>query len=65
MNIQKIITLFAFTFFSHSIFAEEVVGQKDKKFSMTSLTVNVCDSVAFKNEDTFFHHKSVFHVSFS
>ncbi|MFW5444145.1 MAG: plastocyanin/azurin family copper-binding protein [Methylococcaceae bacterium] len=56
MNIQKIIILFVFTLFSHAIFAEEVVGQKDKKFSMASLTVNVGDSVSFKNEDAFFHN---------
>ncbi|HEX7636079.1 MAG TPA: plastocyanin/azurin family copper-binding protein [Noviherbaspirillum sp.] len=32
------------------------VLQKDKKFSQTSLTVKVGDSVSFKNEDPFMHN---------
>ena len=32
------------------------VAQKDKKFSQAKLTVNVGDSVSFKNEDAFAHN---------
>lgn len=32
------------------------VAQKDKKFSQKALTVNVGDSVSFKNEDSFAHN---------
>lgn len=32
------------------------VAQKDKKFSQKALTLNVGDSVSFKNEDPFVHN---------
>ena len=32
------------------------ITQKDKKFSQSTLTVNVGDSVNFKNEDPFTHN---------
>jgi plastocyanin len=37
--------------------AEEfVVGQKNKEFSTTMLTIKVGDSVSFRNDDPFFHN---------
>lgn len=46
-----------FTLFSASVIAETFeVGQKDKAFTQTSLTVKVGDTVSFKNEDPFFHN---------
>ncbi len=37
-------------------FAEPVVAQKDKKFSVEKLEVKVGDSVEFRNDDPFFHN---------
>ena len=56
MNIKKILVLLILTLFGNTAFAGEVVTQKDKKFSVASLTVNVGDTVDFKNEDSFFHN---------
>lgn len=54
MNL-KILVLLTLTLFASTTFSE-VVSQKDKKFSIDSLTVNVGDTVDFKNEDSFFHN---------
>ncbi len=35
---------------------EHVVGQKGKKFSASTLAVKVGDTVAFRNDDPFFHN---------
>jgi len=32
------------------------IGQKDKAFTQSAVTVKVGDSVSFKNEDPFFHN---------
>jgi Plastocyanin len=38
-------------------FADEVeVGQKDKKFSISEISIKVGDSVKFTNNDPFFHN---------
>lgn len=34
----------------------QVVGQKDKKFTVDSLEIKVGDTVRFRNEDPFFHN---------
>lgn len=36
--------------------AEHQVTQKDKKFSLATLTVKVGDVISFKNEDSFAHN---------
>lgn len=36
--------------------AQHVVGQKDKAFSVRTLKVKVGDTVAFRNDDPFFHN---------
>lgn len=36
--------------------AENVVSQKDKKFSTDKLTVKAGDEVKFRNDDPFFHN---------
>ena len=56
MNVKKIIFPLALMLFGNTVVAGEVVSQKDKKFSTESLTVNVGDTVEFKNEDSFFHN---------
>jgi len=56
MNIKRIVLPLVLMLFGNTTFAGEVVGQKDKQFSVASLTVNVGDSVEFKNEDSFFHN---------
>lgn len=33
-----------------------VVGQKDKAFTLETLSIKVGDTVSFKNEDPFFHN---------
>lgn len=35
---------------------EHVVTQKDKAFSVKTLTIKVGDSVSFRNDDPFFHN---------
>jgi len=40
---------------------EYTVGQKDKKFTEKTLTLNVGDAVRFENQDPFFH--SIFSLS--
>jgi len=43
--------------FAASVQAEEfVVGQKDKSFSVKTLKIKVGDTVAFRNDDSFFHN---------
>ncbi len=56
MNLKKLTLSLALILFGNTVIAGEVVGQKDKQFSVKSLTVNVGDSVEFKNEDSFFHN---------
>ncbi len=56
INIKKILIPFALMTFGSTALAGEVVAQKDKRFSVDSLTVSVGDSVEFKNEDSFFHN---------
>lgn len=36
--------------------AEHTVGQKNKDFTVSSLTISVGDKVHFKNEDSVFHN---------
>ena len=36
--------------------AEHVVGQKDKAFTMSHLKIKVGETVAFRNDDPFFHN---------
>ena len=56
MNLKKIIFPLALMLFGSTAIAGEVIGQKNKKFSIDNLTVNVGDTVEFKNEDSFFHN---------
>ena len=43
--------------FAAAVQAEEfVVGQKDKSFSVKTLKIKVGDTVAFRNDDSFFHN---------
>ena len=56
MNIRKIIIPLIFMLYGNTAIAGEVVSQINKKFSIESLTVNVGDTVEFKNEDSFFHN---------
>ena len=56
MNLKKIIFPLALMLFGNIAIAGEVIGQKNKKFSIDNLTVNVGDTVEFKNEDSFFHN---------
>ena len=56
MNLKKIIFPLALVLFGNTAIAGEVIGQKNKKFSIDNLTVNVGDTVEFKNEDSFFHN---------
>ncbi len=61
MNVKTPIFLLVLMLFGNSAIAGEVIGQKDKKFSIESLTVNVGDTVECKNEESFF--QNVFSVS--
>ena len=56
MNLKKTIFPLALMLIGNTAFAGEVIGQKNKKFSIETLTVNVGDTVEFKNEDSFFHN---------
>lgn len=56
MCLKKIIILLALLLFGSNVIAGEVIRQKNKKFSIESLTINIGDSVEFKNEDSFFHN---------
>ena len=57
---KKIISLTAMTVLALSSFttqaAEYTVGQKDKKFTQSSLDIKVGDTVKFLNEDPFSHN---------
>jgi len=55
MNIR--IYLLATLLIALPAFADEVeVGQKDKKFSISEISIKVGDSVKFTNNDPFFHN---------
>lgn len=44
------------TFSIHLWAGSYEVGQTDKKFTVSNLTVKVGDTVSFKNNDSFFHN---------
>jgi len=53
---QKILFL-SILFFAAGISGKEfTVDQKDKAFSLPSITVKVGDSIVFRNSDPFFHN---------
>jgi len=58
MNIKKVMCLSLFFIASTNIVhaAEYQIGQKAKKFTQQSLTINVGDRVKFTNQDPFFHN---------
>ncbi len=54
----KVLTTFTLWFSVGYVIADQLpnVGQKDKKFSVEKLQVNVGDTVTFTNDDPFFHN---------
>ena len=53
---QIIVTGFICVAFTNALAQEFTVGQEDKKFSVSTLTVKVGDQVRFLNNDPFFHN---------
>jgi len=55
--LNKIWFLLMMSLLSTQVLASEfIVGQKDKKFTKSKLTVEVGDTVKFTNNDYFFHN---------
>ena len=55
----QVVVIFSLFFTVGRLVAENLppnISQKDKRFSMQSLTVKVGDSVTFTNDDPFFHN---------
>ena len=54
---MKYLAFAVLSFITGLAFAETFeVGQKDKQFTKSSITVKVGDTVSFKNDDPFFHN---------
>ncbi len=54
---RQLILGFSLVAFSYSVSAaEHTVGQKNKEFTESSLTIKVGDTVHFRNDDSFFHN---------
>lgn len=57
MKLFRLGSLITLALLSQTSFADTVeVGQKDKKFTKTSIEIKVGDTVKFINEDEFFHN---------
>jgi len=57
-KIFRISILVTLSFMFGKLLAEQLpnIGQKDKRFSVEQLSVNVGDTVTFTNDDPFFHN---------
>ncbi len=57
-NINVLAIILGSSIISHSVTASEthVVGQKNKEFTVSELTIKKGDTVEFLNEDPFFHN---------
>ncbi|MEE9494617.1 MAG: plastocyanin/azurin family copper-binding protein [Gammaproteobacteria bacterium] len=56
MKLKFVLGLTAILFSQQSYSAEFEVGQKNKQFTKSELTIKAGDSVSFPNHDPFFHN---------
>lgn len=54
--ISGLVALYIVTFAAAAMAANMVVGQKNKQFTDSAITVKVGETVDFRNDDPFFHN---------